>query len=382
MMPAPAAERIVPLPPMLSARLSGNCLRGFLLCYLLTISSLPPSFAQTLTAKPTSSGLLFVGAGCRVTLLDATDNSNLARLATTNDDISNPCRPVVGMGVSTQGNIALVSSGTHALSMVLLQTSTTSHGASTKKSYNLTIVPVQPVEKYVTGRIHNGVVSPDGTSEIFFVAANGNNSGAVIAYQISEKKSTGVVAILPMPCTAVHDVQPWTPEHVLVSCSTGIVEVLFDGKTLTLAPTRMANTGVGNDGMEVVGRHAYLGSGSAGLRVVDLETRQLVGHADVQGWAGGVKVGGDDVAYVAADPGLVAYDVSIPAQPRHLWTCALGVEYSGVGWNIALDDVEHVAYVSDKLGGLFAVDVSNSRVPKAVGHYGSGGMAACVMRDA
>ena len=64
----------------------------------------------------------------------------------------------------------------------------------------------------------------------------------------------------------------------------------------------MANTGVGNDGMEVVGRHAYLGAGSAGLRVVDLETRQLVGHADVQGWAGGVKVGGG-VAWEGLDCG-------------------------------------------------------------------------------
>ena len=348
---------------------------GNLVIHCVVLSLFTSSFAQTLTAKLTSfeeQKLIFVGSGCRVSVLDATDKSKLVTLAKTSDDISNPCISVVGLGVSTQGDIALVSSGTHELSIVLLQKS--------PKKYNLTVVHVQPVENYVTSRVHNGVVSPDGKSEIFFVAANSNKTGAVIAYQISEDKSIGVVAILPLPCSSVSDVQPWTSEHLLVSCSTGIVEVLFDGKTLKIAQKLMAKTNVGNDGMDVVGRNAYLSAGSAGLRVVDLETRQLVGHADVvKGWAGGVKVGGDDVAYVAADPGIVAFDVSTPAKPKHLWTCSLGVDFNGLGWNIDLDDEVSVAYVSDNLGGLFVVDVSNSHLPKAVSHYGSGGMASCVM---
>lgn len=118
--------------------------------------------------------------------------------------------------------------------------------------------------------------------------------------------------------------------------------------------------------VRVIGTHAYVANGFAGLRVIDIadpsNPRQVGGHGG-EGYAGGLDIAGNQL-YLADGQfgGLVVLDISDPANPRRL-----GVYTSGR----PIEDVRvsgGLAYLACGAAGLDIVDV---REPAAMSRVGA-----------
>jgi len=333
---------------------------NLVLLLLAVVTSSPALPSPILTTKHTHNNLLFVGNGCTISVLDATTSSHPQFVATSNP-VAPDCPKIIDVGLSTSGRLGLISTGTHQLSIVLLE-------QSSHTTPNLTLIPVQPVEHYTTNRVLNAVRSFDNQTDIYFIVANSNTTGAIIAYQVGP--TVGVLDILKLPSSNINDIHRWKEEQstFLVAARTGVFLIDWNDKTskLKLSSRAMIATSKGNDGIDVTtdGKMVYIAAQGSGLRIVNMNTNLVVGQASIDGWAGGVKVSLDGtVAYVAADPGLLAFNVSIPSQPTLLWTCTFS---GGLGWNIDVNDAVNVAYVSDNLGGMYIVDLLEVTV---LSHY-------------
>ena len=81
-----------------------------------------------------------------------------------------------------------------------------------------------------------------------------------------------------------------------------------------------------------------------------LKKKQLIGKTNDglnSGWAGGVRAIGN-LALIAADPGLVIYDIKDPTKPTLKYVCKMGGK--GKGWNIALDKSSNTVFLADNEG--------------------------------
>ena len=120
-------------------------------------------------------------------------------------------------------------------------------------------------------------------------------------------------------------------------------------------------------GVAVAGSYAYVTTGGAGLRVVDISnprTPKEVGVYETgHGWFSDVAVS-DGYAYVAGGKniGLRVVDVSNPTDPKEV-----GIYETKYGYVFEVAVSGSYAYVGGRHIGLRVVDVSNPTDPKEVG---------------
>lgn len=119
---------------------------------------------------------------------------------------------------------------------------------------------------------------------------------------------------------------------------------------------------------DVVGDHAYLANGEAGLVILDISDRtdpQQVGQSDTDGLALDVFVVGDHAYVVDGENGLVIIDVSNPVLPQQVGH----YDTNDVARRIEVRD--DLAYVGDRFEDLQIIDVSNPMNPTFVGNWTS-----------
>jgi len=126
-------------------------------------------------------------------------------------------------------------------------------------------------------------------------------------------------------------------------------------------------------GVQVVGSLAYLADGLSGLRVIDVSDPSApvdLGGCNAPGTAYDVQVIGT-LAYVAdGSAGLRIFDVSNPA----LAPVAM-CYYDTSGTAYAVQVVGSLAYVADGSAGLRIIDVSDPAAPVELGFYDTAGTA-------
>jgi len=144
-----------------------------------------------------------------------------------------------------------------------------------------------------------------------------------------------------------------------------------------------------SDGIAISSRgsFAYIAAGLDGLQVVDLRARKHVGSYRIDGWSGGIVLDPLGNAVVAADPGLLSFDVARPASPLLLNHCDVNrTSGGGHGWNVAWggacfgglcdkDQEPGLALLADNTGGLRVIHVGLGMEVSA--HFGMGTLAHC-----
>jgi hypothetical protein len=114
----------------------------------------------------------------------------------------------------------------------------------------------------------------------------------------------------------------------------------------------------------IVGRHAFLADGEAGLRVVDVSTPTApreIGSVDTAGYAYDVAAAGTFVYVADGASGLKVVDVQAPSAPREV--AGLSLEGGDVrGVHIAGSR----AFVAAGSLGLVVVDVSDPKAPREI----------------
>ena len=140
-------------------------------------------------------------------------------------------------------------------------------------------------------------------------------------------------------------------------------------------PSHVAQTAVLPDvveGVDVVGTHAYVVAGHAGLRVIDVSDPAApceVGSVATRGHANGVHVAGTHAFVAVRQTGLLVIDVSDPTAPREIG----GVDTSGYAYALAVHVAGTHAYVADGFG-LRVIDVSEPAAPRVVGGVDTPGL--------
>jgi photosystem II stability/assembly factor-like uncharacterized protein len=116
--------------------------------------------------------------------------------------------------------------------------------------------------------------------------------------------------------------------------------------------------------LEVSGDYAYLASGPAGLRTIDVSdpTQPVeIGFYDTFGWSGTTFMAGDRGYIAQGDDGIVILDLGDATQP------ALLGQYNTPGSAHDVKVVGDLAYVADYDGGLRIADVSDPANPVEIG---------------
>ena len=333
---------------------------------------------QVLTVK-TKNGNTFVGVNNQLRIMD---QNNKLLASTTNLTISSP---IIGIGLSTKGNMALVSiQSSIQLFLVVLQQNNTID----------VIKLAKPIGNFISfGRIENAFVA--NNSEIFMMVANSKTTGSIIAYEVGDV--VDVKSILSLPTSAVNDIRPASADFKtwLVAAKIGLLHVSWDGNKLSTKGS-VIKTAPGNDGLDVIDgfyvpvfpfiyAKAYVAAQGSGLRIINLRFNTVVGTHYINGWAGGVRAVHSktniDIAYVAADPGLLAFDVSIDRSPELIWTCKLP---NGLGWNLDITSNSrtntNTIYLADNKGGMYTLNHDMKKykaLPNVVNHVGPGAMQQC-----
>jgi hypothetical protein len=226
-------------------------------------------------------------------------------------------------------------------------------------------------------------------NDVYFAAATYNETqGQVVAFSMGSTSNIQLLSSLNVfDTSSVADVQVASSSSssssiLYVTTNNGLAKVEFTYVSTSDAYfTALAeyDTGVSGDGLALSSSStsAYVAAEGDGLVVYDLTDGTLLSQSDdLSGWAGGAAYH-DNIALIAADPGLYAFDVTNPAKPLQKWLCSM----NGVGWDVSLllisGDVCY-AFVSDYDGGLQVVEFcANSDGPVVVAHYGEGEIKEC-----
>ena len=353
----------------------------FLSC-LLFCMLFDHSSAQVLSVKSLPGGHTFVGVGSQLHVYDTN-----TRIAST-QNLSKVSAPIIGIGLSTKGNMALIT----------IQESTQLFLAVLQQNNTIDVIKLaEPIGNFLSfGRVENAFVASSG-SEIFMIVANSNTTGSIVAYEVGDV--VGVKSMLGLPSQRVNDIRPHCSEYKtwLVSAQNGLLNVNWDGNALSTDGT-VIKTGPGNDGLDVVDHFyvpvkpytyakAYIAAQGHGLRIINLRFNTVVGSHFIDGWAGGVRAIHStkyiDIAYVAADPGLLAFDVSVDRSPELIWTCTLSGN-NGLGWNLDVAENSKTStntiHLADNLGGMYTMVHRMDKyqmLPTVVGHAGPGAIQQC-----
>lgn len=119
--------------------------------------------------------------------------------------------------------------------------------------------------------------------------------------------------------------------------------------------------------LAVVGSHAYIAAGLAGLRVIDIADPTApteIGFYDTPGDTWGVAVGEDRVYVADGYAGLRIINVANPVAP------VLIGYYKTPDYAISVAIAGSHIYVADGLAGLRILDVANPSAPREIGFYG------------
>ena len=350
------------------------------LCVFVATTVRQPPFGPTSTVRTALVNVsledgvqrrVWANAGGRVYLLDAT----LRELARS-DELA---KDVNGIGLSLSGQDAIVS---------------TSHGLSLLTAAGKRNLAVQPVSGFASsltaGRVADSIALVPGV-ESFVVAAHDTNSsvGMVLIVQLTRaggRPSASVVAShavgsAPFDAKMVvgNAIQSGGARTIVASTASSLImlQLLPDGK---LALQRTMPLPEGNDGFDLLTSGdsagdllAVVAADAKGFRIVNLRTGALLSQTAVPGWSGSVRTA-DSFAIVAADPGLLLFDIALPSRPTRVAACALA---GGTGWNLAIDPSSRLAFVAAAGGGLHAVTFVAPALPVSYAHFGAGSSSPC-----
>ena len=366
------------------------------------------SYGSTLLVKvqntSASERRVFVHSGCLVVMLDGNklrENMENSIIATSRP-LGSPCdkNSVNGIGVNTNASFALVSHGTSLSAVYFAQTETV--GYPQKDIGDAVDVVVQRIPSLVHreglnattnfvgyGRITNGMRDEENNRDLFIaVGLDEQKNGHALIIASSGKGATLSLKIISslLIGQGVNDIRPYDEQTfpnspILANYVDGLKVLNYDVNTNMLSivnqqsityPDKSSHS----DGMDVNPKFAYIAAQGNGLYVYDLNKKAVVGNTDegLTGWAGGVRVIGN-FALVAADPGLIIYDVKDPTKPTLQYTCKMGG--SGKGWNLATDKGSNLVFVADNQGGLQIVELVDDGKGTIIGHFGQGVIQNC-----
>ena len=371
-------------------------------------------YGPTLVVRvDTKKGLAWVGVGARVAVVNTTTLRDRDMIGELNFlALSDPLTGgnVVALGLSSNGDSALASDASGNLTNVVLRI-----GGGAKSDGNQSVAlliqdlpPLLP-SSFSATRISNALAV--SSQDTYFIAANSKEEGQVLAIagpsslsstiSSSSSSSSSFQLIAGLAFNgSVNDAHVvgtgfgTSTLAVIATIDAGLANITFtssSSSSLKLNGVMATATVGGNDGFALsqTGAIAAVAAQGNGLRVMNMNTGAENGSAAVDGWAGDVKLhsnGNDDgddgdytLALVAADPGLLAYEIDnsgadAVAAVAAKWACAFGG--AGIGWNLDVDDAARLAYVADFDGGLQVVSYG-SDAPRVVAHFGNGTMATC-----
>lgn len=320
----------------------------------------------------------------------------------TSKPLGSPCtdNSVNGIGVNTNASFALVSHGSSLSAVYFAQREAVDHPQkNTEYAFRMVVPPISNVVyreglnattnfvKY--GRITNGMRDDENNRDLFIaVGVDAQNNGHAVIIASSGKGATLSLKIISslMIGQSVNDIRPYDEQkfpdsYILANHVDGLKVLNYDVDTNTLSivnqqsityPDKSSHS----DGMDVNPNFAYIAAQGNGLYVYDLKNKMVAGNTDegLTGWAGGVRVIGN-FALVAADPGLIIYDVKDPTKPALQYLCKMGG--NGKGWNVAMDKGSNLVFVADNQGGLQIVELVDDGKGKIIGHFGQGVIQSC-----
>ena len=343
---------------------------------------------------------IYVHTDCRVALLDGNNiQKEMANsLIAISNPLGSPCNKndVNGIGVSTSGTYAIVTYGTSISVLSFAENDEDDDLNIPKTLKTLQPRPVNIISNdnnvFVTyKRITNGIYDKKNNRDLFIgIGWDQQNDGHVLIIASSGEGATlslKIIASLKIG-PDLYDVRPYDGYYLLDSlmvanCKSGLQVLNYDVEKNQLVKVPKGafplsySSGSTADGMDVTPNFAYIAAQGDGLYVFDLKKKQLVGKTNDglnSGWAGGVRAIGN-LALIAADPGLVIYDIKDPTKPTLKYVCKMGGK--GKGWNIALDKSSNTVFLADNEGGLQIVQLIDGGKAKIIGHFGMGVIQDC-----
>ena len=365
-----------------------------MLCVLFATTLRQPTFGSTDTVRTAlvnvslADGVqrrVWANAGKRVYLLDAA-LKELAR----SDELSKD-KDVNAIGLSLSGQDAIVG---------------TSDGLSLLTMAGGRHLATQPVAGFAAtltpGRIADSIALTPGVESFVVAAQDTTNSsvGVILIVQLTRgggRTSASVVASCVVGSAArdakmVHSATNAVQSSIMVGgdAPSGGARTIIATTTSSLVVLQLENGQLalqrtialpgGNDGFDLVTSAdltgdllAVVAAGANGLRIVNLRTGALLSQMAVPGWSGSARVA-DSIALVAADAGLVAFDLAQPTRPTRAWACGLT---GGTGWNLAVDEAARIAFVAAAASGLHAVLFAAPSKPLTYAHFGEGVPTVC-----
>lgn len=171
------------------------------------------------------------------------------------------------------------------------------------------------------------------------------------------------------------------PGSATVTVRNGNVSLAVPVTVTAFSPVARGFVGIPgqSNNVDAEGNFAYVASGTAGLRVVNVSNPSaptIVGSLDTPGNANDVKVCGHNVYVADGASGLQIIDISNPAAPLLLGS----VDTPGNANDVIACGM--LAYVADGASGLHIIDVSDPTAPFIVGSVDTPGNANGVDVDA
>jgi len=131
------------------------------------------------------------------------------------------------------------------------------------------------------------------------------------------------------------------------------------------------SSGLGAQGLTAAGTHAFIADGAAGLQIIDISDPvdpQIVGSVDLPDYARGVAVQGV-LACVTADSSLQVIDITNPEIPQLLGS----IGTPGTANDVAVTGIH--TYVCENHAGLQVIDISDPTSPQIIGSVDTPGHA-------
>eukprot|EP00039_Didymoeca_costata_P032898 m.39789 g.39789 ORF g.39789 m.39789 type:complete len:401 (-) comp9592_c0_seq2:67-1269(-) len=334
------------------------------------------SSGSTLTARFINTSSAAVGMGCQMATLNLENPTNPSQTALSGPIDSN-CEQntVAAIGVVSP-NQFFVSSKSVLKHAVLDGTEFQLHEVlGFNVSSNNSVFGVVRISDSI--QLNNMAVSfvalstRDGRGRVMAIACLGSEDVANVTHTYNFNSfGASDVKVVAINNKGTND----ESLNLAVSVDTGISLLRYDTLLGFLEISFIDTSTKNNDGIAVQKDKGVIliASGGDGMIVVDYGSKSKLGQVSIPGWSGGVSLGTDGLAYVAADKGLYTVNIKTPSKPYLSWTCEL--LGSGLGWNVDVSQTSHVALLADTHEGLQIISVNNHHV---MSHFGNGTQLAC-----
>eukprot|EP00943_MAST-04B_sp_MAST-4B-sp1_P009523 g9523.t1 len=359
-----------------------------------------PTFSVKVRNNTKYGRRIYVHTDCRVSLLNGNDiqKDMTYSVISVSKELGTPCESntINGLGVSANGTYAVVSHGNSISVLYFVENEYEENDLAmkskiidinnmnndTKNSENIIFTSYKRIGNGIRDKINNRDlfigIGVDQQKDDYVIIIASSGKGATLSLKIIKYMKVG---------EGMYDVRPYDSNladgNILANCKNGLQVLNYNiekNRLVTVGDVLQAScslNGGGCDGMDVTPKYAYIAKQQDGLYIYNLDTKVVVSEIKdglQGGWAGGVRVVGN-LALVAADPGLVIYDIRDPGKPSLIYVCKMAPP--GKGWNVAVDKATSTVFLADNKGGLQIVQLVNGGKGEIIGHYGMGTMQSC-----